>query len=140
MREIDDIDRLNRYEIDNKRNKIYECDPRSSNKIDTKNEMLEYLKIIGDRLIDMFSIHSFIRKTNNVNYIKFVHDKLKKELNIGDTHPAEAILLAQAKAGNNSNKLKNEIRQIVYLLHQDNNTTKMFTTMLSSHYNNGSVH
>ena len=102
--------------------------------------MLEYLKIIGDRLIDMFSIHSFIRKTNNVNYIKFVHDKLKKELNIGDTHPAEAILLAQTKAGNNSNKLKNEIRQIVYLLHQDNNTTKMFTTMLSSHYNNGSVH
>ena len=28
-----------------------------------------------------------------------------------------AILLAQIKAGNNSNKLKNEIRQILYLLY-----------------------
>ena len=28
------------------------------------------------------------------------------------------ILLAQIKAGNNSNKLKNKIRQILYLLHK----------------------
>ena len=34
------------------------------------------------------------------------------------------ILLAQIKAGNNSYKLKNEIRQILYLLYQDNKTTK----------------
>ena len=139
MREIDDIDRLNRYEIYNERNKIYEHDPRSSDKIDTKNEMLVYLKIIEDRLIDMFSTHSIIRKINNVNYKEYVHDKLKKKLNSGDTHRAEAILLAQIKAGNNSNKLKNEIRQIVYLLNQRNNITKKFKTMLSSHYNNESV-
>ena len=139
MREIDDIDRLNRYEIYNERNKIYEHDPRSFDKIDTKNEMLVYLKIIEDRLIDMFSTHSIIRKINNVNYKEYVHDKLKKKLNSGDTHRAEAILLAQIKAGNNSNKLKNEIRQIVYLLNQRNNITKKFKTMLSSHYNNESV-
>ena len=35
-----------------------------------------------------------------------------------------AISLAQIKAGNNSNKLKNEVRQIVYLLYQHNNITK----------------
>ena len=34
------------------------------------------------------------------------------------------ILLAKIKAGNNSYKLKNEIRQILYLLHQHNKITK----------------
>ena len=33
-------------------------------------------------------------------------------------------LLAQIKAGNNSNKLKTEIRKILYLLHQHNKVTK----------------
>ena len=35
-----------------------------------------------------------------------------------------SILLAQMKAGNNSNKSKNEIRQILYLLYQDNKINK----------------
>ena len=34
------------------------------------------------------------------------------------------ILLVQIKAGNNSNKLKTEIRQILYLLYQQNKITK----------------
>ena len=34
------------------------------------------------------------------------------------------ILLAQIKAKNNSNKLKNEIIQILYLLYQNNKITK----------------
>ena len=34
------------------------------------------------------------------------------------------ILLAQIKAGNNSNKLKREIRKILYLLYQHNKITK----------------
>ena len=34
------------------------------------------------------------------------------------------VLLAQIKAGNNSYKLKNEIRQILYLLYQHNKITK----------------
>ena len=36
-------------------------------------------------------------------------------------HP---VLLAQVKAGNNSSKLKNKIRQIVYLLCQHSKTNK----------------
>ena len=36
------------------------------------------------------------------------------------------ILLAQIKAGNNSYKPKNEIRQILYLLRQHNKITKKF--------------
>ena len=39
------------------------------------------------------------------------------------------ILLAQIKAGNNSYKLENEIRQILYLLYQHNKITKKFTTI-----------
>ena len=35
------------------------------------------------------------------------------------------ILLAQIKAGDNSNKLRNKIRQILYLLYQDNKITKI---------------
>ena len=34
------------------------------------------------------------------------------------------ILLAQLKAGNNSNKLNNEIRQIVYSLYRSKNLSK----------------
>ena len=36
------------------------------------------------------------------------------------------MLLAQIKAGNNSCKLKKEIRQILYFLYQHNKITKKF--------------
>ena len=39
------------------------------------------------------------------------------------------ILLAQIKAGNNSYKLKNETRQILYLLYQHNKIRKNFTAI-----------
>ena len=35
-----------------------------------------------------------------------------------------SIFLAQIKSGSNSNKLKNEVRQILYLLYQRNKMTK----------------
>ena len=35
-----------------------------------------------------------------------------------------SVLLAQVKAGNNSHKLKNERRQVLYLLYQHNKITK----------------
>ena len=38
--------------------------------------------------------------------------------------PRLPILLAQLKPGNNSQKLKNEIRQIVYSLHRSKNLSK----------------
>ena len=39
------------------------------------------------------------------------------------------ILLARIKAGNNSYKLKNEIKKILNLLHQHNKITKKLTTI-----------
>ena len=43
-----------------------------------------------------------------------------------------SILLAQIKAGNNSFKLKNEIRQILYLLYQHNKITKKVYNLIKS--------
>ena len=40
------------------------------------------------------------------------------------------ILLAQIKAGNNSNKLKNKIRQTLYLLYQYNKIKKLLSNNL----------
>ena len=40
------------------------------------------------------------------------------------------ILLPQIKAGNNSDKLKNEIEQILYLLSQHNKISKNFSSNL----------
>ena len=43
------------------------------------------------------------------------------------------IALAQVKAGNNSESLLNEIRQIVYSLHQSKETTKkVYTNIIKS--------
>ena len=42
-------------------------------------------------------------------------------------------LLAEMKAGNNSNKLKNEIRQKLHLFHQDNKITqKVYNILIKS--------
>ena len=46
------------------------------------------------------------------------------------------VLLAQFKGGYNSCKLKNQIRQILYILYQQNKITKKLSTIESSHYNN----
>ena len=40
---------------------------KTFNKIVTKNVMLDYLEIMEDRLIDMFSTSSIIREINNAN-------------------------------------------------------------------------
>ena len=42
------------------------------------------------------------------------------------------ILLAQMKVGNNSDKLKNKIRQILYLLYQKNKITKNVYNLIKS--------
>ena len=49
-------------------------------------------KRIEDKLIDMFFTPTIIRKINNAKFRSYVHDKLKKELNIADAHHAEDIL------------------------------------------------
>ena len=57
----------------------------------TKNKMLAYMKVVEDKLIDMFSTPTVIRKIKDVNYKGYVHDKLWEELNSRDTCNTEAI-------------------------------------------------
>ena len=47
------------------------------------------------------------------------------------------ITLAQLKAGNNSEKLKNEIRQLLYSLYQSKRFTKKPIKVWSTLYKNG---
>ena len=79
-------------EIDKNFDKRNEHNPRSSNMIIRKNEMLQYLKLMEWKLVDMFSTPTFVRKINNDNYKDYVHDKLLKVMSSGDIHHAEAIL------------------------------------------------
>ena len=48
-----------------------------------------------------------------------------------------SILLEQIKAGDNSYKLKNEIRQILYLLYQHNKISKNFYNNSIKSWNKG---
>ena len=43
------------------------------------------------------------------------------------------ISLAQLEAGNNSNKLKNEVRQLLYSLYRSKNMTKQVCNNLMMH-------
>ena len=54
--------------------------------------MLEYLKIVEDRLNDMFSIPSIIRIINNTNQKESAHDELKCKRESEDPRHADAIL------------------------------------------------
>ena len=56
-------------EIDINCNNLNEYKLRSTNMIKRKNEMLEYLRIMEDKLIDMFSVSNIARKIDNVNYM-----------------------------------------------------------------------
>ena len=50
------------------------------------------------------------------------------------------VALVQVKAGNNSESLLNEIRQIVYSLYQSKEITKKYTTTSLSHKNGYNIY
>ena len=50
-----------------------------------KNEMLEYMKIMEQKLIDIFSAPTLARKINNANYKGYIRKKLNDEINSGYT-------------------------------------------------------
>ena len=78
-------------EINNKRNKLKEYNPKAPYKINTKNVLVECLKNIEDKTTDMISTPTIFRKIYNSNYA-YVRRKLRKELNSGDTDHVEAII------------------------------------------------
>ena len=110
-------------------------DDSNNNKLNTRDEAIKYflgriyseyestLSLIKDG--DVEEIKNPYNRVNNMIY-KF-DEKQGQELKI--LTPKQMIirlpiLLSQLKAGNNSEKLKNEIRQTVYSLYRSQNLSK----------------
>ena len=63
-------------------------------------------------------------KSNNMINLKQAKHKATKGEGLEIITPKQILTFAQVKAGNNSENLSNEIRQIVYFLYQSNELTK----------------
>ena len=112
--------------------RLYETKDEKKN-----NELLELIKIRWSNLKDEIEKMSKkeIENDKSDKILKIVKSiiefKKQKQLRLGlKTHTANQMLsrlpitLAQLKAGNNSKKLKNELRQILYSLYTSRKLTK----------------
>ena len=77
---------------DDKLNELNVYKRRTVSKINTTNTMLEYLRILEDKLIDKFSTFNIIKIINHANYKTYVLDELKKNFDNEDLCHVEAIL------------------------------------------------
>ena len=77
--------------------------------------MIRYAKSLKD-IVDLYNLKSGSDTSKKGEGLKILNNK--QMLN------RLPILLAQIQAGNNSNKLKNEIKQILYSLYRSNVLTK----------------
>ena len=76
-----------------------------------------------EKIIDAFENKIFLAKSKGAHVLNLYHSKLKI-LSPKQMLQRLPIALAQVKAGNNSESLLNEIRQIVYSLYQSKQITK----------------
>ena len=83
--------------------------------LQTKKKMRRYAKSLKD-IVDLYNLKSGSDTSKKGEGLKILTNK--KMLN------HLAILLAQIQAGNNSIKLKNETRQILYSLYRSKALTK----------------
>ena len=74
-----------------------------------------------EKILDAFESKIFSTKSKGTGILNPDHSKLKVPKQMLQRLP---IALAQVKAGNNSESLLNEIRQIVYSLYQSKQITK----------------
>ena len=66
--------------------------PKTSKKINTEKSMLEYLKIMEWKLIDMFTTPNVVRKISNANCKVSDKKNLNEKIISGGTTQAEASL------------------------------------------------
>ena len=100
---------------------------------DVKNKKLDYLKDLDKSIVDTS------QKLDDMPDLETKEDaaKIQKGLGIKILTPQEMItrynvLLAQLNSGNNSQKLKNEIRQIVSSLYRSKKLSKTIYNNLIS--------
>ena len=100
--------------------------PRSQEKKQEKEIVLENLYKFWEgreKVLDAFESKIFSTKSEGAGILNPDHSKLKI-LTSKQMLQRLPIVLAQVKAGNNSESLLNEIRQIVYSLYQSKQITK----------------
>ena len=76
-----------------------------------------------EKILDAFESKIFLTKPKSAGILNLDHSRLKV-LAPKQMFRRFSIALAQVKAGNNSESLLNEIRQIVYSLYQSKKITK----------------
>ena len=91
----------------------------------------QFYKEISDDDFDAYDSDKFI-DISNMSSLNGDEEKVKEGGGLKILTPNKQltilpILLTQIKAGNNSYRLKNEIKQKLYLLYQHNKITKKFT-------------
>ena len=100
--------------------------PRSQEKKQEKEIVLKILYNFFDgreKIVDAFESKIFLTKSKGAGILNPDHSKLKV-LTPKQMLQRLPIALTQVKAGNNSESLLNEIRQIVYSLYQSKQITK----------------
>ena len=114
--------------------------PRSQEKKQEKEIVLENLYNIfegREKILEAFESKIFSIKSKGTGILNLNHSKLKI-LTHKKMLQRLLIALAQVKAGNHSESLLNEIRQIVYSLHQSKQITKKITQSNLFNIKNGS--
>ena len=100
--------------------------PRSEEKKQEKEIVLQNLYNLFEgrvKTLDAFESKIFLTKSKGAGILDLDHSRLKV-LTPKQMLQRLRIALAQVKAGNNSESLLNEIRQIVYSLYQSKQITK----------------
>ena len=108
--------------------------PRSQEKKQEKEIVLKNLYNFfegREKILDAFESKIFLTKSKGAGILNPDHSKLKI-LTPKQMLQRLPIALAQVKAGNNSENLLNEIRQIVYSLHQSKQITKVYNNIIKS--------
>ena len=83
-------------------------------------------------VLNGFKSKTFLTKSTGTGILNTDHSKLKI-LTLKQMFQRLSVALAQVKAGNNSENLLNEIRQIVYsLYHSKEITKKVYNNLMKS--------
>ena len=100
------------------------------------NDLKEEIKKMSEAEIENEGPESIVEIVEKI--LKFSKQNQQKGQGIKILTPNQMlnrlpIALAQLQAGNNSNKLKNEIRQLLYSLYHSKNMTKQVYNNLMNH-------
>ena len=107
-------------------------DIKNMSEDEVENKKIDYLKYLVRAIVDAGQKYDMPDLETKKEAEKRLRGQGLKILTPRRMITRLPILLAQLKAGNNSQKLKNEIRQIVYSLYRSKNLSKTIYNHLTS--------